>query len=134
MCSFYDRLLIIARLMSWCQSQSSLLHGGTTCPGETTLSLGASGRFAGQRRLANEFYQDLRIYSGFEFAVLGGNIRGSSGYGDPFIRALIGEVSRGEDDDVMSGVDHIINLGIADPERLAVRGWSWRIVELRACQ
>ena len=25
----------------------------------------------------------------------------------------------------MSGVDHVIEMGIADPERLALRGWSW---------
>ncbi|MEM7316738.1 MAG: S9 family peptidase, partial [Planctomycetota bacterium] len=77
------------------------------------------------QQFANEFYQDLHLYSALGFAVLGGNIRGSSGYGDPFIKALIGDVSRGEYDDVMSGVDHIIEMGIADPDRLAVRGWSW---------
>ncbi len=76
-------------------------------------------------QFANEFYVDVHLYTGLGYAVLGGNIRGSSGYGDDFIKALIGQVSDGEYDDVMSGVDYVIDRGIADSDRLAVRGWSW---------
>jgi dipeptidyl aminopeptidase/acylaminoacyl peptidase len=59
------------------------------------------------------------------YASLGANIRGSSGYGEKLLRALIGDIGGGEYDDIMSGVEHVIDLGIADPNRLCIRGWSW---------
>ena len=59
------------------------------------------------------------------YAILGANVRGSSGYGNNLIQALIGDIGGGEYEDIMSGVDHVIEMGIADPERLALRGWSW---------
>jgi dipeptidyl aminopeptidase/acylaminoacyl peptidase len=74
---------------------------------------------------ANEFYADFHIYAGLGYASLGANIRGSSGYGEKLLRALIGDIGGGEYEDLMSGVDHVIDLGIADPDRLCVRGWSW---------
>jgi dipeptidyl aminopeptidase/acylaminoacyl peptidase len=74
---------------------------------------------------ANEFYADFHIYAGLGYASLGANIRGSSGYGEKLLRALIGEIGGGEYEDLMSGVDHVIDLGIAAPDRLCVRGWSW---------
>lgn len=74
---------------------------------------------------ANEFYSDAHFYAGMGFAVLGINIRGSGGYGEPLLRALINDIGGGEYEDLMSGVDHVIEMGIADPDRLALRGWSW---------
>ena len=74
---------------------------------------------------ANEFYREVHLYTGLGYAILGANVRGSSGYGNNLIQALIGDVGGGEYEDIMSGVDHVIEMGIADPERLALRGWSW---------
>ncbi len=74
---------------------------------------------------ANEFYYESHLYNGLGYAVFGPNVRGSSGYGDDFIRALIGDIGGGEYEDIMTGVDHIIGMGVADPDRLAIRGWSW---------
>ena len=73
----------------------------------------------------NEFYYESHLYAGLGYAILAPNVRGSAGYGDDFVQALIGDLGGGEYKDVMSGVDHVIDLGIADPERLAIRGWSW---------
>jgi dipeptidyl aminopeptidase/acylaminoacyl peptidase len=74
---------------------------------------------------ANEFYADFHIYAGLGYASLGANIRGSSGYGEKLLRALIGDIGGGEYEDLMSGVDHVIDSGVADPDRLCIRGWSW---------
>ena len=74
---------------------------------------------------ANEFYYDTHLYAGLGYAILAPNVRGSSGYGDDFIKALIGDLGGGEYEDIMSGVDLVIAMGIADPDRLAIRGWSW---------
>jgi len=59
------------------------------------------------------------------FAVLRPNPRGSSGYGRKFRFANINDWGGGDFQDLMAGVDRVISLGIADPERLAVTGWSY---------
>jgi dipeptidyl aminopeptidase/acylaminoacyl peptidase len=58
------------------------------------------------------------------YAVLKPNYRGSTGYGDPFLRDMVGSYFKNAHLDVMAGVDHLIALGIADPDRLAKMGWS----------
>ncbi len=73
----------------------------------------------------NVFEQYPHIYAGLGYASLRPNIRGGIGYGDELFRALLRDAGGGEYDDVMTGVDHVIDMGIADPERLGVRGWSW---------
>ena len=73
----------------------------------------------------NKVEPDLIIYAGLGCAVLGPNVRGSSGYGDGLLRGLMGEVVGGEYDDLMSGVDFVIEAGYVDPERMGVAGWSW---------
>ncbi len=74
---------------------------------------------------ANAFEPELVIYTGLGYAVLGPNVRGSSGYGDNLLRGLMGDLGGGEYEDLMSGVDHVIDAGIVDPERMGVAGWSW---------
>jgi len=58
------------------------------------------------------------------YAVLCPNYRGSTGYGDKFVTDLIGRENDVEVEDILKGVDHLIDEGIADPKRLAVSGWS----------
>jgi dipeptidyl aminopeptidase/acylaminoacyl peptidase len=73
----------------------------------------------------NRFRSSFHIYAGLGYASLGANIRGSDSYGDNLLRALMGDVGGGEYDDLMSGVDYVIAERNVDPERLALRGWSW---------
>ena len=58
------------------------------------------------------------------YVVLQPNYRGSTGYGDDFLRDMVGGYFRQSHLDVMAGVDHLIDLGIADPDRLVKMGWS----------
>jgi dipeptidyl aminopeptidase/acylaminoacyl peptidase len=58
------------------------------------------------------------------YAVLKPNYRGSTGYGDAFLRDMIGHYFKNAHLDVMAGVDALIARGIADPERLIKMGWS----------
>ena len=73
----------------------------------------------------NTFDPEFHVFAGLGYAVFGPNPRGSSSYGDEHLRALMGDIGRGEYDDLMSGVDHLIEAGIVDPDRLGLRGWSW---------
>jgi dipeptidyl aminopeptidase/acylaminoacyl peptidase len=59
------------------------------------------------------------------FAVLLPNPRGSTGRGSAFTDANVNDLGGGEFRDMMRGVDAVIAMGIADPERLGVGGWSW---------
>jgi acylaminoacyl-peptidase len=58
------------------------------------------------------------------YAVLCPNYRGSTGYGDKFVTDLIGKENDIEVKDILAGIQHLIKEGIADPERIAVMGWS----------
>jgi dipeptidyl aminopeptidase/acylaminoacyl peptidase len=58
------------------------------------------------------------------YAVLCPNYRGSTGYGDKFVTDLIGNENDIEVKDIIAGIQHLINEGIVDPERIAVTGWS----------
>jgi len=58
------------------------------------------------------------------YAVLSPNYRGSTGYGDQFLTDLIGRENDIEVEDILKGVDALIERKIADPERLGVTGWS----------
>ncbi len=58
------------------------------------------------------------------YFVLKPNYRGSTGYGDAFLRDMVGSYFRNAHLDVMAGVDHVITLGLVDGERMAKMGWS----------
>jgi dipeptidyl aminopeptidase/acylaminoacyl peptidase len=59
------------------------------------------------------------------YAILQPNPRGSSGYGKAFRYANYKDWGGGDFRDIMAGVDHVIAMGVADPERLGVMGWSY---------
>ena len=59
------------------------------------------------------------------FAILAPNFRGSSNYGGEWRLKNAQSQGFGDFDDVMSGVDYLIEEGIADPDRMGVMGWSY---------
>jgi dipeptidyl aminopeptidase/acylaminoacyl peptidase len=65
------------------------------------------------------------VYTSLGWAVLEPNVRGSSSYGDALLRGNMKDIGGGDYQDLMTGVDKLIAEGIADPARLAVRGWSY---------
>jgi dipeptidyl aminopeptidase/acylaminoacyl peptidase len=64
------------------------------------------------------------VLTGKGYVVLQPNYRGSTGYGDDFLRDMVGGYFRQSHLDVMAGVDYLIDQGIADPDRLVKMGWS----------
>lgn len=64
-------------------------------------------------------------YTGKGWAVFQPNFRGSSNYGDAFLRMDHKDWGGGDFQDIMTGVDHLIAKGIADKERMAFHGWSY---------
>jgi dipeptidyl aminopeptidase/acylaminoacyl peptidase len=66
-----------------------------------------------------------QIFAANGYAVLLPNPRGSTGYGHKFTTANIGDWGGKDYQDLMTGVDEVIKMGLADPERLAVMGGSY---------
>lgn len=58
------------------------------------------------------------------FIVLEPNYRGSSGYGNEFLKANYRKLGIANYDDVLSGVDKLVDNGIVDKDRVGVMGWS----------
>jgi dipeptidyl aminopeptidase/acylaminoacyl peptidase len=67
---------------------------------------------------------NAQVYAGAGYAVLKPNYRGSRNYGNAHRTDIVGDYFTLGFDDIMTGVDHLIEEGIADPERLGALGWS----------
>lgn len=67
----------------------------------------------------------IAVFASRGYAVLRPNPRGSSGYGVEFRRANIKDWGVGDYQDLMTGVDKVIEMGVADSNRLGVMGWSY---------
>ena len=64
-------------------------------------------------------------WAGQGWAVLYPNPRGGTNYGEKFLRANVPDWGGGDFRDIMAGVDALVAKGIADPDRLAIQGWSY---------
>jgi dipeptidyl aminopeptidase/acylaminoacyl peptidase len=91
--------------------------------GELPLLLHIHGGPAGVFR--NAFSASNHVWAGLGYAQLFPNVRGSSGYDDELLRGNFEDIGGGDYEDLMTGVDAVIDRGVADPEQLGVRGWSY---------
>ena len=71
------------------------------------------------------FSAESQFFAGNGYAVLQPNFRGSTNYGQAFISANIDNWGITDYDDVMTGVEHAVAMGWADPDRLICYGWSY---------
>jgi dipeptidyl aminopeptidase/acylaminoacyl peptidase len=73
----------------------------------------------------HSFSVERQWFAANGYAVLAVNYRGSSGRGQKFSRAIFADWGHYEVEDLQAGIDHVIKMGVADPERLGVGGWSY---------
>jgi dipeptidyl aminopeptidase/acylaminoacyl peptidase len=73
----------------------------------------------------HSFSVERQVFAANGYAVLAVNYRGSSGRGQKYSRAIFADWGHFEVEDLLAGVDHVIQMGVADPERLGVGGWSY---------
>jgi dipeptidyl aminopeptidase/acylaminoacyl peptidase len=71
------------------------------------------------------FAFEWQILAANGYAVIAANPRGSSGYGLAFSRAIWADWGNKDFLDVMAAVDHVVEMGVADGDRLGVGGWSY---------
>ena len=84
---------------------------------------GPSGAFVNNYRVGG--LEGGQLWAGRGWVVFYPNPRGSTNYGEKFLRANVNDWGGGDYRDIMTGVDALVARGIADPERMAHIGWSY---------
>jgi dipeptidyl aminopeptidase/acylaminoacyl peptidase len=84
----------------------AITHGGPTAAAKATLNL------------------EVQFWTTRGFAVVDVNYRGSSGFGRAYRKLLDGQWGIADVDDVVHAAQHLVQQGLADRERLIVRGGS----------
>jgi len=74
---------------------------------------------------SNSFGYRYHVWAGLGYAQLLPNVRGSSAYSDEFLRGNNRDIGGGDYQDLMTGVDHVIEEGYVDPDKMGIRGWSY---------
>jgi dipeptidyl aminopeptidase/acylaminoacyl peptidase len=124
-----DRALARFEVISWKSKDGADIEGILLLPPgkkrakRLPLVLQIHGGPAGS--FANSWDSEAHIFAGLGYALLEPNVRGSDAYGDEFLRGNMNDLGGGDYEDLMTGVDRLIEDGIADPDRLGVRGWSY---------
>lgn len=100
----------------------------TTPPGyvagtKVPMLLRIHGGPNGQDQHAFAFERQWFAASGY--AVLAVNYRGSAGRGAKYSKAIWADWGHYEVDDLLATVDQVVKMGIADPNKLGVGGWSY---------
>ncbi|HZR58288.1 MAG TPA: prolyl oligopeptidase family serine peptidase [Terriglobales bacterium] len=72
-----------------------------------------------------DWYQWDRLAANQGWLVFEPNYRGSSGYGDDFVKGIVPQLVSRPGKDILEGVDALVKDGIADRNHLAVGGYSY---------
>jgi dipeptidyl aminopeptidase/acylaminoacyl peptidase len=96
---------------------------GKRYPLITSIHGGPEGAY--QLSFMTSYGEFPHIYAARGYASFFPNFRGSSNYGYEFASANVGDLGGGDYADIMSGVDYLVERGIADPARLAIKGYSY---------
>jgi dipeptidyl aminopeptidase/acylaminoacyl peptidase len=78
-----------------------------------------------EERFPGNWGSPSHVWAGRGWAVFTPNPRGSTGYGEKFLRANIKDWGGGDYRDIQTGIDALIARGIADSTKLAQSGWSY---------
>jgi dipeptidyl aminopeptidase/acylaminoacyl peptidase len=74
---------------------------------------------------SHEFFDVWQWFAAHGYAVIAPNPRGSSGRGFEFAKAIYADWGGLDTQDVLAAVDHVVQMGVADPQRLAIGGRSY---------
>lgn len=85
---------------------------------------GPAGAYV-QNFQASGYGSNAQWFAADGYAMLMPNPRGSAGYGDDGQRSVIEDWGGLDFQDIMTGVDAVIERGIAHPDSLGVMGWSY---------
>jgi dipeptidyl aminopeptidase/acylaminoacyl peptidase len=115
-----------SRWLSWTNPEGDVINGFiTTPPGPGPFPTIASIHGGPEWHHTDLWDPGLQAFVDEGFAVLQVNYRGSTGRGKAFREKLKGNIGFPETEDVVAGVDHVVEAGIAAPNALFLEGWSW---------
>lgn len=103
---------------------------GKRYPLITVVHGGPAGRFAlafamRSRDHAQGMPYQAHLFAARGYAVFCPNPRGSAGYGLDFRTANVKDWGGGDFDDIMAGIDALVERGVADEGNLGLCGWSY---------
>jgi len=77
--------------------------------------------------IGNDFARSVEVqpYCAAGYAIFLPNFRGSTGYGEAFMRHILNNWGPGPADDILAGIRALVRRKIADPNRLLLRGGSF---------
>ena len=73
----------------------------------------------------HDFNLERQLLAANGYVVLAVNYRGSYGRGAKYGESIWGDWGNKEVFDLQAAVDHVVKIGLADPDRLGVGGWSY---------
>lgn len=73
----------------------------------------------------HQFAFEHQFFAANDYLVIAIDYRGSSGRGEKFGESIFADWGNKEVADLLAGVDHVVQMGIADPDRLGIGGWSY---------
>jgi dipeptidyl aminopeptidase/acylaminoacyl peptidase len=76
-------------------------------------------------QFSHEFMLDWQVYAARGYAVVAVNPRGSTGRGFDFAKAIYADWGNVDGGDALAAVDAVVGMGVADPDRLGLGGWSY---------
>ena len=71
------------------------------------------------------FSFERQLFAAAGFVIVSANYRGSNGRGSEYQKAIFADWGNKEVVDLLGAIDHAIAIGIADPDRLGIGGWSY---------
>ncbi len=74
---------------------------------------------------AHDFSTLRQLFAAHGYAVLNVNYRGSAGRGSAYQQSIFADWGHYEVQDLLASVDQVVKMGLADPNKLAVGGWSY---------
>jgi dipeptidyl aminopeptidase/acylaminoacyl peptidase len=115
-----------SRWLSWSNPSGDVIHGFLTRPdGAGPIPTIVSIHGGPEWHHTDLWDPALQAFVDEGFGVLQVNYRGSTGRGKAFREELKGNIGFPETEDIVAGVDHLVDTGVADPAALFLEGWSW---------
>ncbi len=74
---------------------------------------------------SHAFNFERQIFAANGYVVVAVNYRGSSGRGEKYQTAIAADWGNKEVVDLQAAMDHVVAIGLADPDHLGVGGWSY---------
>ncbi len=74
---------------------------------------------------AHSFNFERQLLAANGYVVVNVNYRGSSGRGEKYQTAIAADWGNKEVVDLQAAMDYVVSIGLADPDRLGVGGWSY---------